>query len=340
MKVYLNKIVLLLALAGAVNLAVFAQAKTKTECPEETAKLAKFIEAKAEAIPPVEKAIAADERPTVTFCVSEGSVSVRGWQRKEVRALIENGKLGFKVNKTNADKAAAWLRIVGYDPKEPVKPGQDRRNDCLSGSNIEIEVPHGAIVSITSRDVDFKIESVAKVKVQNVNGDVLIRDVREEAEISSLSGSIVAEDSVGKIKLESSTGNVFGIRLKPLNYSDGLSAKSNSGNVTLQDVSHASIDGSSSNSNFSYFGDLVSGGVYNFKTVTGAVTLFLPLQSSFQLNATSNTPVIVNGFKFKPTVQSKPGQTPRIFGVYGDGDATINLVSFGGALRLQKQQIQ
>jgi hypothetical protein len=340
MKVFLNNIFLLLALAGVVNLAVFAQAKAKTVCPEETTKLAAFVEARAEAIPPVEKAIATDARPTVSFCVSEGSVSVRGWQRKEVRALVEDGKLGFKVQKTNSDKAATWLMIVGYDPKQPVKPGQYRRNECLSGSNIEIEVPHGAVVDIRSRDADFKVESVAKVKVVNVNGDVLLRDIREEAEVSSLAGSIVAEDSVGKIKMESSTGNVYGIRLKPLNYSDGLSAKSNSGNVTLQDVDHASIDGSSSNSNFRYFGDLVSGGVYNFKTVNGTVTLFLPLKSSFQLNATSNSPVIINGFPFKPTVQGKPGQTPRTVGVYGDGDATINLVSFGGALRLQKQQVQ
>jgi hypothetical protein len=77
MKVFLNNIFLLLALAGVVNLAVFAQAKAKTVCPEET-KLAAFVEARAEAIPPVEKAIATDARPTVSFCVSEGSVSVRG----------------------------------------------------------------------------------------------------------------------------------------------------------------------------------------------------------------------------------------------------------------------
>lgn len=344
MKVFVYKIVLLLALAGAVNFAVFAQAKATTVCPEEKAKLAKFVEAKSkakfEAIPPTEKAIAADARPTVSFCVSEGSVSVRGWQRKEVRAMIEDGKLGFKVIKTNAEKAAAWVQIVGYDPKETVKPGQFRRNECLSGSNIEIEVPYGSFVDVKSpSDADFKIESVAKTRAVNVDGDILIRDVREEAEVSSFGGSVVAEDSTGKIRLKSTSGNVFGIRLKPLNDSDSFSAKSNSGNVTLQDVSHAIIEGGTSSSNLNYFGSLVPGGVYSFSTVNGSVTMFLPLKSSFQLNATTNNNVQIS-FPIKTTFVNKPGQVRRIVGVYGDGDATINLVSVAGSLRLQKQQIQ
>lgn len=339
MKVYLYKFALLLALAGAVNFAILAQAKAKTACLEETAKLASFVKAEAEHDPPVEKAIASDARPTVTFCVSEGSVNVRGWRRNEVRALVEDGKLGFKVNKLNANKAATWVTIVGYDPKEPVKPGQHRRSDCLSGSNIEVEVPFGAYVDVKSpSDADFKIESVAKARVKNVNGSILIRDVREEADISSFAGNVVAEDSIGRIKLVSTSGNVFGIRLKPIADSDALNARSTSGNVTLLDVAHAIIEGSSLSSNLNYFGPLVSGGVYNFSTTNGAITLFLPLKSSFQLSATTNSTVKTN-LPFKLTLDTKPGRGKRFSGVYGDGDATINLVSDIGTLRLQKQPV-
>jgi hypothetical protein len=339
MKAYLNKFFLLLALAGVVNFAILAQAKAKTACLEETAKLASFVKAESEADPPVEKAIASDARPTVTFCVSEGNVSVRGWRRNEVRALVEDGKLGFKVLKRNAEKAAAWVTIVGYDPKEPVKPGQYRRSDCLSGSNIEVEVPFGAYVDVKSpSDADFKIESVAKTRVRNVNGSILIRDVREESDVSSFAGNVVAEDSTGRIKLVSTSGNVFGIRLKPLNDSDSLNAKSNNGNVTLQDVAHAIIEGGSQSKNLNYFGSIVSGGVYNFNTLNGAITLFLPLKSSFQLTATTNSDLKTN-LPLKLTIDGKQGRVKRISGVYGDGDATINLVSDVGALRLQKQPV-
>ncbi|MDQ4123401.1 MAG: DUF4097 domain-containing protein [Acidobacteriota bacterium] len=343
MNVYLNKFVLLLALAGAINLAVLAQAKAKTECPEETSKLARFVEAesKAEAIPPVEKAIASDARPTVKFCVSDASVSVRGWRRNEVRALVEGGgKLGFRVAKRNSDNVASYVTIVGYDPKEPAKPGQARRSECLTGSNIEVEVPFGAYVDVSSpRDAEFKIESVAKTRVVNVSGNILVRDVREEADISSFDGNVVAEDSNGRIRLKSTSGNVFGIRLKPLNDSDALRANSNSGNVTLQDVAHGVIEGGSQSSNFNYFGALVSGGVYDFKTLNGTITLFLPLKSSFQLNATTNSNLQSNLPQFKPTINGKPGQIKRISGVYGDGNAIINLVSLSGPLRLQRQPV-
>lgn len=343
MKIYLNKLILLLALAVVAMSAALAQAKAKNICPDEKPVLASFVEPEGanETDPPVEKAIAAAARPTISFCVSEGSVNVRGWQRNEVRAMVEEGgKLGFKIQKRNTDNVPSWLIIVGFDPKEPTKPGMQRRQECLRGSNIEIEVPFGAFVDIQSReDVDFKVESVAKTRVRNVNGDVLIRDIREEAEVSSLAGSVVVEDSVGKFKLNTSTGNVFGIRLKPLNDTDSLTAKSTSGNITLQDVAHAIIDGSSSNSNLNYFGAVLPGGVYNFNTVNGAVTLFLPLKSSFQVNATTNVPPIQGPFQIKWTKQNKPGQTGRITGICGEGDATINLVSFGGALRFQKQDL-
>lgn len=339
MKIYLNKFVLLLALAGAANFVAFAQATAKIVCPEETAKLVSFVRAATTDNPPMEKAVAADARPTVSFCVSEGSVNVRGWQRNEVRAMVEDGKVGFKIIKRNPENAAAWLTIVGFDPKEAVKPGMKKRDECLSGSNIEIEVPYGTYVDIKSRrDADFKIESVAKTRVDNFNGEVLIRDVREETEVSSLAGNIVVEDSVGKIKLKSFSGNVFGIRLKPLNYSDSLNAKSESGNVTLQDIAHANIEGGSSNSNLNYFGELVSGGVYKFSTVSGGVTMFLPLKSSFQFNATLSAGGSFQSlFPIKTTKQTKPGQTSRFVGTYGTGDATINVTTFSGALRLKKQ---
>jgi hypothetical protein len=339
MKDYLNKFLLLLALAGAANFVAFAQAKAKIVCPEEAAQFAAFVEAAATDNPPMEKAVATDARPTVSFCVTEGSVNVRGWQRNEVRAMVEDGKVGFKIMKRNAENAAAWLRVIGFDPKETVKPGMGKRDECLSGSNIEIEVPYGTFVDVQSRrDADFKIESVAKTKVQNLNGEVLIRDIREEAEISSLAGNIVVEDSVGKIQLKSFSGNVYGIRLKPLNYSDSLNVKSESGNVTLQDIAHANIVAGSSNSNLNYFGELVSGGVYKFSTVSGAVTMFLPLKSSFQFNATLSAGGRFQSlFPIKTTKETKPGQASRFVGTYGTGDATVNITTYSGALRLKKQ---
>lgn len=339
MKLYLHQSILLLIVAVTAVSPISAQARAKAACPEESPHFnsAAFDSEPVEIIPPAEKAIASDARPTVSFCVSDGSVRVRGWQRSEIRALVENGKVGFKVQRRNAENAASWVMLLGFDPKEAAKPDAARRDECLSGSDIEIEVPYGAFVDIKSRDGDLKIESISKTRVQSVNGNVFVSDIREDAEVSTLSGNVVAEDSTGKIRLKSFSGNVFGVRLKPLGDSDALNARSESGNVTLQDVSHASIEAVSSNSNLNYFGTVVAGGVYNFNTVSGGINLFLPLQSSFQINATSNTPLQLS-FPIKTTMERKPNQIPRIVGTYGGGDATINLVSFGGALRLQKQQ--
>lgn len=337
MKIYLEKILILLALVGTINFAAFAQAKArphKDDCPEEQSKLKEaenFVE------PQTEKAVAADVKPTVEFCVSEGSVRVRGWQRNEIRAFSEHGKLGIKILKQNSDDAASWIKLIGSDPKNHAA---GKREDCLSGVDIEIEVPFGTYLNIKNRDGDLQIESVAKARIQSVNGDILLRDVREETEVSNLQGDIVAEDSTGRFVLKSSVGSILANRLKPVNASDALIAAINgSGNVTFQNVVHANIEARTVSGELNVFGALSSGGNYDFKTTTGAVTLYLPSQSSFQFNATlgangvfgSNLPIKTS------SSSSSPGRPRNISGTYGKGDATINLTTFNGALRFEKQ---
>jgi hypothetical protein len=351
MKSFWGKMILLIALVGVSNAASFAQIKAKTDCPDEAAAKAKtvaFVDAaasKAKAVlveaaghdSATEKAIATTERPTISLCVTQGTVRVRGWQRKEVRAMVDGGSgLGFKVVRRDGNNDASWVMLLGYD----LKNNEARRKDqCLSGYNIELEVPLNASVDIKSKDDDVNIESVAKASVRNFRGDIVLRDITEKAEVSSLSGSILAEDSTGEFVLKSTTGSVTANRLKPLNVTDALRVKSDGGgNITLQDISHTNIDANSPSGDLIVFSPLVSGGNYSLATTSSNIKLFLPVNSSFQFVATMSQPKkFQSDLKLKITNQNAPDRSKRISGTYGSGDATINLTTFNGSILLLKQ---
>jgi len=350
MKIYFNKVVLLLAVIGALNLSALAQIAAKTECADEKAKAktVSFDKGKASNAafipiskinPPSEKAIATVEKPTVSMRVCEGNVSVRGWQRSEVRVLVNGGKVGFIAKQPAADNKPSWIFIVGYDPKDKIS---GKKNECLNGTDIEIEVPFGSNVDIKSSDEDVNIESVAKASVRNQRGNISLRDIREEAEVSSYGGgSVLAEDSSGRFTLKSSGGDISANRLRPLNFSDALRINSQgSGNVTLQNISHANIEASSLSGELVYLGALEGGGSYSFNTTNGTVTLFLPTSSSFQFNARMSGGASFNTtFPIKTSANNNLPKGARVVtGVYGRGElATINLIAVSGSLRLQKQ---
>lgn len=88
-------------------------------------------------------------------------------------------------------------------------------------------------------------------------------------------------------------------------------------------------------------GPLARAGRYDVRTTSGDITLMMPGTVSFQLVAkVSEGGEIVTDFPLKYTGGvSSIGllSAGRMVGTYGKGDATLNLTSFNGTLRLRKQ---
>lgn len=282
-----------------------------------------------------ERAIETDVKPSISFCVAEGTVNVRGWQRGEVRVMNENGgKIGFKVMRRNEQAKPSWLLIQGFDASSAPARAQD---ECLRGS-IEIEVPYGSSVNkIKNLDATLSIESVAKVVIESVNGSVRLRDVLDETNVSTLAGDISLEDSNGKIFLKSISGAIAAQRLKPRNIDDGFVANSAMGDVLLQNISHSYIDAKSTSGELVSTGGLTRGGNYEFRTTSGGITLAMPADASFRLTA-----ALSEGGNFRCDFPLKTNSNPvnsptrLISGTFGTGETNINLTTFNGLLRLKK----
>lgn len=319
----------------------------------------------------VERQTAAEKAVAVSVCVQSGDVSVRGWDRAEVRArAADAGQL--RLLTPNVQPAPRVEVLVSERRDDELESGA-----CGSVSMLEVSVPRGATVSIQSQgDGHIEVADVAGVSVRTLNGDVDARRVSKTIDISCLSGDVSLSDSSGPARLSTVSGSVEARNVRAVAAGDGFEAKSTSGDVTLEGITHAQVRGTAVSGSVAYTGSLARGGDYDFRTISGDVTLELPADSSFSLHAkvvmsgdiVTDFPVRTsagasaissvsqapdappapplppdwkNAGKNKlPKDKNKPPKEPtgtHLDGMVGAGNAVVNLSSFSGSLYLRKR---
>jgi hypothetical protein len=233
----------------------------------------------------LERRAEAEPKAVVSLCLSTGDVVVRGWDRGEVRARAdEAGSLRLL---TPNVRPSPRVEVLVTEDKDS-EPGS---GDCGSTNMIELMVPRGATVILQTNNGHVEVSDVAEARIKALSGDVEVRRVSEAVEVSCLSGDISVSDSSGPVRLATISGVVEARNLHTVSPGDNFEAKSTSGDVTLEGVVHAQVEGSAVSGNVLYMGALARGGSYDFRTISGDVTLELPVSASFNLHAK----VVVSG---------------------------------------------
>ncbi|HLM00526.1 MAG TPA: DUF4097 family beta strand repeat-containing protein, partial [Pyrinomonadaceae bacterium] len=282
---------------------------------------------------PAEKSIQTEAKVSVSLCVSEGNVRINGWERNEIRAFVSSGsKVGFKVLQKKQNPV--WVKVLGFDPVTDTERGLD---ECLSGSEIELDVPRGAVVALKSGQSRITVESIAKVTVENVGGGITLNNIAGGISAKTYEGDVMVEKSAGAMSLFSTTGNIVAFEVEPSEVGDVFKANTRSGTVTLQAVGHAQVDASSTTGSIRFNGELTSGGQYNFNTNNGSILLAFPAESSCRINANYGFGEFQSEITLKD-VQKAPGaQAQRLTATLGAGDANLNLTTYSGAIRIKKK---
>ncbi|MBC7911083.1 MAG: DUF4097 family beta strand repeat protein [Pyrinomonadaceae bacterium] len=295
--------------------------------------------------PPQEQPVrvmAADPGVVITMCLESGNIMVVGGDRREVRVNADDEEAVVTLRRTENPKAttpAIRLEVLVSDsPKEaPLRMGE-----CRGTSDIELEVPRGATLYVKTREGDIEISDVAAATAETTSGNVSVRRVAKSVEAMSVSGDVSLEDSNGRIRLRSISGNVEATNAKIVEPNDTLYAKTMSGDVRLEQIAQQRVEAGTITGEVSLTGPLARGGSYDFKTTTGDITLNMPDNVSFQVTAiVSQGGEVITDFPLKymggintPDILS----SGKIVGAYGTGQgaATLNLSSFSGTLRLRK----
>jgi hypothetical protein len=282
---------------------------------------------------PAEKSIQTETRVNVSLCVSEGNIRINGWERNEIRAFVNGGsKVGFKV--LQKKEKPVWVKVLGFDPMVDREPGID---ECLSGDDIELDVPRGAIIDLRSAESQISIESVSKVKVENVGGDITLNNIANGIQAGTYQGDVMVEKSSGAISLSSITGNIVAFEVEPVEVGDGFRAKTRNGAMTLQAIGHSLVEANSISGSIRFNGEFTSGGQYTFSTNNGSIQLAVPVDSSCRITANYGLGAFQSDIELKDVQKTSGSQIQKLTAMLGAGDATLNLRTYSGAIRIKKK---
>lgn len=346
----------------------------------------------------VEQTIAVEPNVIVSLCIASGSITVHGWERNEVQASSADAEaINFRRASTTSTGPASRIEVLISDPAD----GPAGRTDsCNAFSDVELNVPRGAIVQLQTRDGDVTVSDVTEARVETQNGDIDLQRISRLVEARCLSGDISLSDSSGRVQLGSVSGSVEAVNVRSLTAGDDFDAGTVSGDVLLEAIGHVQVHAKSVSGSVNMNGPLVHGGRYDFKTMSGDVTLNLPADSSFKINAkvahggdiisdftitptanttqskkdgapvtssatTSTSTVVSSSTSISTSVTTTTSPTPppapaprpaprvavviapspmadphgveRLNGIFGTGDATLNLASFSGTVHVRRR---
>lgn len=286
-----------------------------------------------------EQAMAADQNVIVTLDALSGSITVRGWDQRQVRVRTNDEKRIELRRKdgTSVNAPATRLQVLFYDSEENGGLAQE----CGGSSDIKMDVPRGATVILKTQDGDIDVADVAEARASTTSGDVTLRRVARAVEASSMNGDVSLRDAGGHVRLSSVSGSLEAINVSTTDAGDFVQAKTVSGDVTLESLSPARVEARTISGQLNMTGQLAPGGHYEFNTTSGDITLTMPDSASFKLDAQVFTAgEISTMFPLKQAGKSPVAaqeNSDHLIGTYGTGDATINLNSFSGTLRLRKK---
>ena len=332
-KFQINSILINFALLVSIGASFsLAQTPPKPEPPKTKPKVVRTIQNESDT--PAEKSITVDASVNISLCVSEGKIKINGWERNEIRAFVNHGsQVGFTVLQKKNSKPV-WIKVLGFEPTTNKEANAD---ECLAGDEIEIDVPRNATVNVKGQASETMIDSVGKVSVENIGGDVFLNNIGRGIEARTYEGDVTVENSSGAMSLFSTTGNIIAFDVSPSEIGDIFKAKTSNGAITLKNVGQRQLEVGSNSGSITFNGEFLNGGQYNFGTSNGAIVLIIPQNSSCQINASYGYGAFASELPLKNIEKNTPSKTQTLSAQMGDGDASLKLTTVSGAIRIRKQ---
>ncbi len=285
-----------------------------------------------------EKAIAVESNVNISLCVTSGNLKINGWNRNEFRVYVKDGsRFGFKVQQTTTRTGMpVWVSLIGLVGKAGNLTPQ---GECVWGDEIEIDAPVGAVLNIKGQETSTMIDSVRKVNIRMIGGDLSLRNIANGIMASTGQGDITVEESTGPMSLESMTGNIVVFEAGPSEVGDILRAKTQGGTVSMQNLQYRQIDVNSISGSVVYTGEVLNGGTYSLGTSNGSIRLSVPQATKCFLVASYGFGSFSSDLPFKVMTENiESGPVKSIIGtINGGGDATLKLTTNNGSISIKKQ---
>jgi DUF4097 and DUF4098 domain-containing protein YvlB len=266
--------------------------------------------------------LAAKPDVTVSLVAKRGRVTVRGWERQEIRAASGTG---------------GQIDLQRADETKGAEPAQRVQVVLSPATNsVDLNVPRGATVRLRVSG-EVSVDDVAEVEIEAADGTVYLRNISRSTEVSNIGNTILKESS-GRIYIRTVGGTVEVSDVQPGGANDTLQVTSVSGDCIFERIGHARVEAETITGNVTLLGALAPSAHYNLRTTSGDVRLVLPGEASFHVNSrVGEEGEFANEFPLKIQRNSKSSGSRQLNGTHGSGDATLNLTSFNGSVRLRRK---
>lgn len=282
-----------------------------------------------------EKAIVVDPKINVSLCVQGGNVKINGWDRNEVRIFVNEGSpVGFKVRqKSRQTEKPVWIMVVAFDKKNA-----EITDECISGSEIEIDAPRTAVFDIKSQESRAVIDSIGKVTIKNNEGDVVLNNISDGITAVVYEGDVIVEKSSGAMNLQSIIGNISVSGASPSEIGDVFKAKTNNGAISLNSIEHRQMEVNTGSGSIKYDGEILNNGQYSFGTQTGSIVMFLPVVSSCKISAVYGYGTFNSELPMKKVEKNPSTATKSLTAIMGEGGAALNFTTYNGSINIRKKE--
>jgi DUF4097 and DUF4098 domain-containing protein YvlB len=280
-----------------------------------------------------EKTISLAKDGKVKLSNISGDVFVKTWNRAEVKidALKVSTASSLSKAKENVAKVKIEVRKEGDTVTIKTKYPKPRIKRLGVSVDYRIMIPEQASAKVSTVSGDVTVENTAGfLTAKTVSGNVKVTKAAKGANVESVSGNLKVFNVEGDVDAETVSGNVTLSVIK-----GSISTSTVSGDIKMSDVQGAkTVKAGVVSGDIEYRGSILSDGRYSLKAHSGDVTLVIPADSAFDLEAKTFSGGIDCDFQITMSGKLKKRE---VRGVVNGGGAEINIKTFSGDIELKKK---
>ncbi len=249
-----------------------------------------------------------------------GSVTVRGWSRKQVEVT---GELGRNVEELIFERDGDKITIKVKVPK---------RSSRGIDTDLHVSVPENSSIDIGAVSADITVSDVrGEQRLHSVSGDVITESAGADVTAETVSGDVeVSGDSKdGETTASTVSGDVTLFRV-----AGTVNGQSVSGDVVVDQGSFSRVDLGTVNGELVFHAALRKGGKLHAETVNGDVDVELVGPVSARIDISTFNGKIRNCFGPEAERTSKYSPGWNLDFTEGDGDGRIDISTMNGGVTL------
>jgi DUF4097 and DUF4098 domain-containing protein YvlB len=270
-------------------------------------------------------ALAPAQQADTTFAVDasrlevtqlEGTISVTGWDRDEMRVLAsydeDEGRLDIR-------QSGGTIHVATKGEwGEPVY------------GELELSVPSGIALEITGVSLEVGIERAAgSVSVSTAEGEITLVGGSGNVALNAVDGPVTVAGASGKIAINAVDGDVS------VSESNGaIAVTAVDGDVTLEGITSDNVSVNAVDGDIGYVGTIADGGRYVLSTHDGDLDVLIPNGANARISIDTFSGELDTDFAVE--LEGDFGKK-RISFTVGTGKALVELSAFDGIISLRQE---